>query len=76
MERVICSRCALRRPSVALATFPTAKLPSIVLNYNLGEILLKSTLTSNHHPLHLFILKIPSPPSLGPGDVPQEVVYR
>ena len=44
-ETVICSTCALRRPSAAFATFPTAKLPSIAFYYGLGEVSPKSTLT-------------------------------
>ena len=47
-ESVICFSCALRRPSAAFATSPTAKLLSIAFHYNLSEISPKSTLTHPH----------------------------
>ena len=44
-ESVICSTCALKRPSAGFATFPTTKLPSIAFYYGLGEVSPESTLT-------------------------------
>ena len=48
---VICFSFALRRPSAAFATSPTAKLPPIAFYYSVGEISPKSTLTLSLHPL-------------------------
>ena len=47
-KRVICCTCALRRPTAALATYPTAKFPAIACYHKRGET--SSSSTHTHTP--------------------------